>query len=127
MSTEARKTAWIAERVMGWTVFEDKDGNVFAHTHQTAPDEGWLIYCLHDAGNARCADGIWNPFTSIADAFEVQEAIPEEKRFRYQRALYLEVSAEGVWLNAFQQEWNLIAATPAQRMEAVLAAYGWQE
>ena len=66
----------------------------------------------------------FNPRTSIADAFEMEEAIPKEKRPQYLRNLSHETGAfmENRGSHALhERDWKLTHATPAQRVDAAIA------
>jgi len=62
----------------------------------------------------------WNPFESHADAYEVEERLPEELRHKYARTLHFHVVRRGAG-SVEQDIWLVAHASPRQRMEAVCA------
>lgn len=81
---------FIAERVMGWNVFGlERHGYDSGPAYETTRlienvENNWIVFAPgKDASHPR----IWNPLTSIADAFEVEEEIQEEKRALYAHLL----------------------------------------
>lgn len=117
--TDAEIIRHLAEKVMGWKVFQSGRGSWWARDKEgTLEERDIMIESLHQWDEMPA----WNPLVYISDAFEVQSALPEELRAIYQRALDVEVSPEDLRRTAIQQEWALITATPRQRCLAMVEA-----
>lgn len=104
----------LAEKVMGWKAEESLGGLYITNPSDHRMRRFW------DAG--RTGADYWNPLESIADAFEVQAAIPEEKRWDYLMELREVVGATIDPLTTTGGVWSLVAATPRQRCLAALEA-----
>ena len=113
------KTILIAERVMGWLngdirIDPRRTGVVFHATYPEAPRFNLRVWI---GGTHR----EWNPFEFIADAFEVEAALPEDQRESYIGWLQCEIVSGGYDADNPQHEFALAHATPPQRMDAVIA------
>lgn len=62
----------------------------------------------------------WNPLKSIADAFELEGAIPEENRWRYVMSLR-ELVAPEEEEPTLKLQWLITHASPRQRCMAALS------
>lgn len=113
MSDDRAGIIRLAEGYMGWLI--------------PAGCTDWYRKSKTRSGRMRVASCEWNPFESPADAFELEAAIPEDKRIAYTRALCYATDAfmdnrGAIALHA--RDWKLIHATPRQRSEAALAVLG---
>lgn len=64
----------------------------------------------------------WNPFTSIADAFEVQAALPVDSQRIYAQQLVGLLCDS--WTEPLEKLWRVADATPAQRARAACQTWG---
>ncbi len=125
MPSDREIVRWVAEKVMGWQVFKSGRGSWWARDKaDTYEERDIMLESLHPWDEMP----IWDPLTSIADAFEVQAAIlaqgPKIRR-EYTRALNLIA-----WDPADAQDgrdWAMISATARQRTLAAYRAMGGQE
>ncbi len=106
--TDREKIICLATRVMGWT---------FNRGIWMVLEDGEL--CLADYDD-------WNPLESIADAFEVQVAIPEPKRRIFGHALIsvIEFSKDPKISPISATTWEIVNATARQRCDAIIEALG---
>jgi len=119
--------ALVAERVMGWRI----------HRRNTA----WWVKAEEENENTlnimawACGKDKWSPSTDIAAAWKVEEKLMElDKILEYLEALQVEANGteKGLTLTNkiigytynFEEIFNLIHATPAQRCRAALKALG---
>lgn len=77
----------------------------------------WWPHC-------HCGDATWNPLESIADAWELEGSLPEEKQGYYTLELYelIEVNMRSVK----NRNWCIRRASPRQICMAYIAAHGVQ-
>lgn len=120
--TPAQKVRFLAERCMGWNVFKSGRGSWWARENANTFDEkDRMLEPLHPWDE----QAIWNPPTSIADAFECQAKLPIGKYAAFVSALRAECGISYP-ISAFgQSDLFLIAnATAEQRSNAIIKALG---
>lgn len=123
MTEREKKIIRLAEGVMGWRRNPSIGKPLVFHYWLSSRVGSGICYLNADTWAVE-----WNPFTSIADAYEMEASIPEEKRDAYvQELLYGAANKnekECPWCSAPAEctgYWKIIHATPAQRSEAALA------
>ncbi len=109
--TDLELITHLAEKVLGW---EAKGADDWGMRSWAGPDK-WRHYY------ERTGEG-WNPLASIADAFEVQAAIPGDARDAYVGYLECECVRGGFDEDSVADQWAVITATPRQRCMAAYEA-----
>lgn len=116
--TDREIVVYLAEKVMGWV---ESDGGsssfpIFRFCQGGIYPSGWRVFDhrLHCGRD-------WNPLENIADAFEVQAALPDDKRDDFSKALWQIFADEKTpWRSKFEGYWHFSNATARQRCLAIL-------
>lgn len=112
--TDREIVIFLAEKVMGWQVFQSGRGSWWARDKaDTLEERDIMLESLHPWDEMPA----WKPLESIADAFEVQAALKAGQIDRYIEALL-----DGWPKSGFNEYWWLIQLTPRQRCLAIVEA-----
>jgi hypothetical protein len=102
----------------------DGGETIVMHTHDTITRSTVEAFCSRHP-QYKCLSMEWWPrySTSIADAWAMEAAIPEEKRDEYCKRLWVVLNGTPVeWRSKFCGYWYMVHATPRQRCLAAYAA-----
>ncbi len=123
--TDEQIIRFLAEKVMGWSCVGFYDDTRLTSVPRLVEQHGkpdgqrdWYLIVNEDPNDPARKGRAWNPITSIADAFEVQAAIPEDNRYAYVLQL------EAIFENDYHPAWSLANATARQRSIAAVRARG---